>query len=51
MTDSGFEVEDHVTFAGGEGEITRIEDRDGGGDRHVTPEEPTLVNASFMLFS
>ncbi|WP_160135554.1 DEAD/DEAH box helicase [Halococcus salsus] len=32
MTDSGFEVEDHVTFAGGEGEITRIEERDGGGD-------------------
>ena len=35
MTDSRFEVEN----------------RNDGGDRHVTPEEPTLVNASFILFS
>ena len=28
MTDAGFEVEDHVTFASGEGEITWTEDRE-----------------------
>jgi len=44
MTD--FEVGDHVKFAGGQGEITKIEDRPNGGQLlHVYTTEGELRNS------